>query len=304
MTTRAVRVVAIIVALVGVGVGWIAAAPATAAPGAEITETGWWSRNPFADPPDRGFQVATAPDGPVSVSAIRIAIDGRVTKATLAINEAGGVPEAAALRVCAGPSGWNASEHAWASAPQADCAKTASMSRSAASGNFTADITTLLTATKGSQTVMIVPAAGAPAWQVDFSIAILSAEVEPVPTSSSGSSTGSSEPDASSAGSGAIATGSPSGSSSPGPSANAFDFAATPSFVAPAADPVGSEPTLDPGPAADVVDTAANPIAAPLPPARGASQPWGRLIIFIPLSALAGAAITFGRRFAFERLAR
>lgn len=281
---------------------WFPTPSAHAAPGATVTETGWWSRNPFASPPDRGFQVATAPDGPASVSAVRVAVEGRVTKATLVINEAGGVPEAAALRVCAGASSWNATDHAWAAAPAADCAKTAPMTRNAAGGNFAADVTTLLQGVAGSTTLMIVPAAGAPAWQVDFSIAIISAEATPTPTTTTTTST-TSPPSGSPGGSGTSGSFGSGSSSSPTPPSNAFDFGSSTPAPPVETGTIGPDPSLDPDPAIEDevgADLASGAIAVP---STATSQPWGRLVVFLPLSALAGALIAFGRRFTLDRLA-
>lgn len=284
--------------------GWVAAPTAGAAPGASVTETGWWSRNPFAAPPDRGFQVATAPDGPVSVSAVRIAVEGRITKATLVLNEAGGIPEAASLRVCSGPSTWNATNHAWSAAPAADCSKTVAMTRNAAGANFAADVTSLVQSAVGSATLMVVPAPGAPAWQVDFSIAIVSAEAEPATTTTTAPATEPSSGGSDSAG-GFASGGSSSGGfagSTPSPP-NAFDFGTSAPLLPEQPPEIGTDPSLDPAPAGEGdpgTDLAAS--VAPLP-ATGTSQPWGRLVVFLPLSILAGAAIAYGRRFALDRLA-
>lgn len=285
---------------------WVQAPAVHAAPGAEVTETGWWSRNPFASPPARGFQVANAPDGAASVSAVRIAVEGRISKATLVINEAGGVPEAATIRACSGASSWSASDHAWAAAPASDCSKAVSMTRNAAGANFAADITPLLQGAIGSATIMIVPGGAPLAWQVDFSIAIVSAEAEPATTTTTTASPGgssggqSSAPPSGSGSFGASGSGASSSFAAPTPASNAFDFGATTPSL-PSEPTVGSDATLDPASPAD--DFGSDLAATVSAPSTGASQPWGRLVVFLPLSILAGAAIAFGRRFALDRLA-
>lgn len=295
----------VVAALAGaLALAWAAGvSPArAAAPGVQVTETGWWSRNPFADPPDGGFQVARAPDGDISTSAVRLAIEGRVTKATLVINEAGGVPEAAALRVCAATGTWSATNHAWSAAPQADCAKTAAMARNATGANWSADITALLQTSLPSVSVMIVPASSpAPAWQVDFSIAIVSAEAEPDPQPASSAGSGTS---GGASGSGSVVSGGETGGGgSPtfSPSSGGFSFGpTTPAFTA--AEPLGAEPSLDPAPQEQVTPEPVEEVALPVR-SSGASQPWGRLIVFLPLSILAGAAGAISRRRLLERAA-
>ncbi|MGI8793268.1 MAG: DUF7594 domain-containing protein [Acidimicrobiales bacterium] len=272
----------------------------SAAPGVEVTEVGWWSRNPIATAPDGGFQVANAPDGPASVAAVRLALEGKITKAILVINEDSGVPEAAAMRVCTTTATWSAANHTWANAPAATCGAAVQLTRNATGANWTGDITSLIPAGQASVSIMIVPeatAAARPAWQVNFSQAAVSAEAQAIPapttttTTSSGSGQGSGSPPPTA---GATFGGPSSGSGFPA-------FASGPSVTAPSSNFTNNPAPVDaPGTVADVSpatndDASLGGIAAA--PARATErQPWGRLFVFVPLSVAVSIALAVARR--------
>lgn len=278
--------------------------PAQGAPGMSVTETGWWSRNPAATAPAGGFQVGTAPDGPVSTSAVRLAIEGRIDKATIILGESGGVPSAAALRACVTTGSWSATTHEWAKAPAADCTKNVALTRNATAATWTADITALVPPGATTLSVMIVPATGgAPAWQVDFGLAIVSAEARPEPTTTTTTTMA-----ASSGPSGGSSAGFDNSGSSSTPASSAGTTFAGGSFVSDITTDAAADLALEPDPGT-VPDAAAaspsDPAALGFTPAvaaPGQSAPWDRLLLFLPVAAIAGAAIAAGRRRWLDRV--
>ena len=64
---------------------------------ARVDNVGWWSKRPAAQPISgpTSFEVASGPDGDESVAALRILIDGSVTKATLSLTEVANMGTAA-----------------------------------------------------------------------------------------------------------------------------------------------------------------------------------------------------------------
>ena len=134
----------------------------TAAAPAPISDVVWWSRNPVAQAPAGGFQVAAAPDGPVSVAAFHLQTSGNVQHATLTLTEAGGSTvnaSGATLVICPTFDTFTASnDHTYASAPKPACERAkASLTRDASTATWTGDITTVLAAASSPASVMVLP---------------------------------------------------------------------------------------------------------------------------------------------------
>ena len=262
---------------------------------ATVSEVGWWSRNPAAMPPPGGFQVAQAPDGDLSVSAIRIRVSGTsLLTARLSIVETQvvGTPT---VQVCRTAATWTAGPHAGDfNAPERDCASPVPLARNEAAREWTADVLPLLT-TGGDVSLMVVPAPDpanptplkAP-FQVDFGSAQVLATGGEVPSSDTGVGGGGGE-----VASGDFSLPVDSGLSV-APSSAPSDLS-VPAFTAP--------PDLNPAQAPAAAAPAQVPGRFPIRPATddgggGADTPWGRL----PLVMLGAAAIGATTAFARQRL--
>lgn len=254
--------------------------PAAADSPAQITDIGWWTRNPAPSAPAGGFEVARAPDGDLSVAAIRVLVNGRLTKGVLSLSESRGVrQDAAGIRACATPNAWTAAKPgAWADAPKADCSIGAVQLTRNASSQWTGDIAFLLGNASGqSVSVMIVPippVSADPGFQVQFGSASIDADAAPEAPSSS---FGGSSPVT-------VASGT-------GPAAQA------PAAVGVEAPSVAAPPAEVPNPLAEPLQPA-NSYPVAQPSAGGRGRPWGRLIPLVPLAAVVGAGASFARRLA------
>jgi hypothetical protein len=123
----------------------------TAAAPASVSDVAWWSRSPLAQAPAGGFQVAAAPDGPMSVAAFHLQTSGDVRQATLTLTEAGGTTVnalGATLVVCPTFDPFSASnDHTYARVPKPACDRArASLTRDAATATWKGDITTVVAA--------------------------------------------------------------------------------------------------------------------------------------------------------------
>lgn len=274
----------VLAAIVGVAV------PVPATADASITERGWWTRRPGATPqPGGGLEVAEAPDDDISVAALRIRVPGRLSRATLVLNEIGGVrADQATLRVCVTTSNWSAANPgAWGQRPAANCAGGGlELNRSPTGGSWSANVLPILP-TSGSVALMLVPGpppSGLPVdgFQVTFGGAVLDAvavddeqdDDEPV-TFSGPASTSPSSSDSFGFGFGGSVT----------PTTPPFEFA-EPGVAAP--------PPGDTG-AGESADQAFRP--QPSVASRGGpGTPWARIPGLVVLAGLAGAAAAYGRR--------
>lgn len=138
---------------------------------ATITEVGWWTRSPAASAPEGGLTVANAPDGPVSVAAVRVDVGTTgISRGTLTLAQSGGAaPGGAQLVACVVGDGWTAgAAGAIADAPATVCTGTAA-ALTLEGTSWTADVSDLLGDAKGSVSLAIVPAAGtAGLWDLRF----------------------------------------------------------------------------------------------------------------------------------------
>jgi hypothetical protein len=256
-------------------------------------QTGWWSQDATASAqPDGGFQVEALAGQAISVAAVRFSTPSGVTSATLSLQESGGfVTDDGALQVCPTHEPWEpANPGAAEDAPTPDCTTAAALSRDADAAVWTASVAPLLPALGGDASLMIVPVGTGDespldAYQVTFSAAALAVTAAPG-TTASPSTTAYVAP-APSGGGTTPSGGSPS-FAAPGPTA-----ATTPTTLAPAT------PLTSP---ADNTQTATDAFQPPslsagaTPGGGGADQPWERLLVLVPLSAIIGVAIVYARR--------
>ena len=164
-----------------------------------VSQVGWWTRSPSPEaPPDGGIAVGEAPDGNLSVAAIRISTGGGASGAKLTLAESGGQgQEAASLQVCTTEDGWNsAAGDPIDVAPRPTCPTDPVLLARDANGSWTADLTTLVTGKTGDVSLMIVPGpspapvpgVAAGAFQVAFTPPTVDGTVAPETSDSSSSS--------------------------------------------------------------------------------------------------------------------
>ena len=272
---------------------------------ASVMEVGWWSRQPGATAPEGGFSVTDAPDGAVSVAALKIDVRAqRVTKASLVLGEGDGTggAEIAAMQACPSPSDWQAaSPGALSAAPKADCSKGVDLKR--AGTLWQGDVTSLLS-TSGVLSVSIVPKAGASAglpvkavWNVTISSISLESEGEGI---SEGSTIAPSlADDDSGGGSGSIVSGDFEVVTPPSVTSSFRPSTFVPTTPTPAA-PL--EPALNAPPQPAAAEAPAQGTGTfprridAAPPGERDGRPWVRALLFLPLAALAGGGAVAGRR--------
>ena len=274
---------------------------------ATVVETGWWSRQPAAVP-GSAFEVARAPDGDVSVTALRIKVDGQVSSAQLQLSEVqlAGSPS---LQVCATLATWtapNPAPGAWDTRPAPTCGSTpVRMVHDEVQKLWSADIRSFLPTGQPTASVMIVPVADeaitvppplppppvgvpvAPPVTVPPPSTIPGQTPVPLPFTASFSGA-----QLVVQGSGSADTTSGAGDLSPldspiGDGGGSDSFFATPEIPAPSEQAIASPAQVEGRfPQRDDVG---------LPGKKGANQPWGRLPLLTLAAAAVGAGTTFGR---------
>lgn len=126
-----------------------------------VVAVGTWTRNPLAaDPPGGGVAVANAPDGALTVAAVRFS--GSATGVTLRLrpSDPGVAPLGAAVQACVTTSPWQPVVNGdLAAAPAADCSAGAVSLTADAGGVWSGDISVLL---ERSPSILLLPAPGAP----------------------------------------------------------------------------------------------------------------------------------------------
>lgn len=263
-----------------------AAPPASAAGAASIIQVGWWSQRPgAAELPEGGFELALAPNGPISQAALRVQVTAvQLTSALLELTPSdefgAGV---ASVHACPTNDAWApANPGAWDDRPEPDCdRKDLPLSRRQ-TGEWLGDVAELLNI--GTHSIVLVPMShpdtqGFPApYQLVFESAKLTASAPtPPPPNPPGDGGG-------------------SPSSSEGPSIIAVPD--TPPVAQNPGPPlVVVEPEDDPTPIPEA-PLAAAPTAGDEP---GEPRPWWRLALLLPLSGALGAAAVFARRYLRER---
>jgi hypothetical protein len=277
-----------------------------------VSAVGWWTRSPSpAAPPDGGIAVGEAPDGNLSVAAIRISTGGGASGAKLTLAESGGQgQEAASLQVCTTADGWNsAAGDDIGLAPRPDCPTEPVLLARDAAGSWTADLSTLVAGKTGEVSLMIVPGpppaavpgvAAAGAFQVAFNPPTVDGTVAPEASdSSSGSSYSFSD--------------TPSSGSSTFPSAAPYSAPDYSVANSPAFAPVGNTPSaVLPATQAPAVvssqDAGGGQTTFPVNDVGASKKPTSRLVLvgFVLLSVLVGGAAAAVRMLqekgAFNRL--
>lgn len=256
-----------------------------------VSTVGWWTRSPSpAAPPEGGIAIGQAPDGNLSVAAIRISTAGGASGAKLTLAESGGEgQEAASLQVCTTADAWNsAAGDDLALAPRPECPDEPVLLTRADDGSWTADLTTLVTGKTGDVSLMILPGpapaevpgvAVAGAFQVAFTPPTVDGTVAPESSDSSDSFSGS---DSSS-----------SGFPAPTPySPPAYSVDSSPAFA-----PVGNTPSvvLPPTQSSAAVSSqqaGGGQASFPVNDVGAATKPTSRLVIlgFVLAAVLVGAA--------------
>lgn len=132
---------------------------------AKVDKVGWWSKRPAAQATTgpTSFEVASGPDGNESVAAVRILIYGTVTKATLVVSEAANQTTAISvpkLQACRTDTPWILTKNPgpYTDAPKPDCTSGAVALARDDKGNWTGDITAMLTGPLSERSVMVLPA--------------------------------------------------------------------------------------------------------------------------------------------------
>ena len=278
-----------LIAAIGFGVAY----QAQGAPDVtSIGFVGWWSKRPGAMPTktDTGFEIASGVDGTESAAAFRILIRGDVTSATLVLTEESDTAMVAVsppkLQVCPTDTPWlKINGGKYADAPKPNCDSPIALTRNAEKLTWSADVTNLLAGPRSELSLMVVPAPDAalpvsPTFLITFTTPRIDATGTPdvvAPT------TGVAKP---------VVT-SPKPATSPGPAAAPR---VTPS--GPVSSPTATVATAPPTTAAPAPQQAAAPTPArfAVPGSKRPSKPWGKLVVLIPLSLLAGVAYTLARK--------
>lgn len=262
----------------------LGAVPAGAAP---PEAAGWWTRRPGAAPRGDGdIELAADLQGEASVAAVRVPAGAL----RLVLTEDGAAPEGTAFRACPATTPWvPADGGAWDARPQADCDAGAVDAVRGASGQWTVELGTL-----DATDLVLVPVRRdvVPGLAVGFTAAFSTLDVVTSAPTGSGSSTPRPAP--------APSTG------------TATPVAPPPTRVPSVAVPAPNSPLVPPAPAPAPVDAPPQETAAPGPGTSvptpmfdfqrtADDRPWGRLLVLVPLSALAGLAAAGGRNIAWGR---
>lgn len=288
---RRIPFVSAVAAAVAVAALLVAPLEVRAQEAATITEVGWWSQNPTTAPPAGGFQVAQAPNGDVSIAAVRISVASpSLTAARLLLQESQ-VVGTATLQVCRTTSAWSASEHGFDDRPEVDCGAPVALQRNEASREWAADVLALVSS-GGDVSLVVVPAPD-PAnptplktpFQADFTGATIVASGADPTTESAGGGAG-----------GGLA----SGDLGSLPSDTGLSVAPTSPVDEFAISPVGAPPDLNPAaaPAAAAPPQVPGrfPVRSSATGGGGSDTPWGRLPLVILAAGLFGAATAFARQ--------
>lgn len=152
-------------------------------------EVGWWTRSPAATAPEGGAVVASGPDGPVSVSALRTASGDRVSSAWFEAVEVGGVAtDRATISVCIVGAEWEpAAGGALEDAPATTCADGVEAERNPSSLTWTADLTALVaSAGDGVLSVALVPGPAVDLLPAGFEVRLATPRLEVEAAASAG----------------------------------------------------------------------------------------------------------------------
>jgi len=292
------RVVATVLLVGGVTLGWT-----TGAGAASDMEAGWWDRNadallPALDPPpDGALRVANDPTGPSAVAAVRFALDDGEADPTLVLRTADDpVPADAGFVACPATSDWEPADgEPLDDAPSADCDGSAALGAVAADGaSVSFDLSTFPDGPTFDVVISPAPSGANPVadtYAVDFAIPtaddVVARPAPAAPGGGSGAGAGTASP-----GAAAGPTASPGGSSptySPPamPTGGGFTSPGTPAVEVPAPAAATGGPAGSGGTAAPV--TGVSPVASPPIDVTDASNPrWVGLVVALAAIGLGG----------------
>lgn len=282
------RPFAVLVAVALVLVLLAAGSPAAVAAEAPVRTTGWWSRQPLAQPvADGGFAVMWAVEQEQAAAAVRIPRTSELQGTVyLTLHERGGAAQdQGGILACRTTAPWTSvNPGPYEALPPSTCAAGSSveLGRDGSAGVWVADITALLAAASGPALDLVLhpvgrrPAAELPVtapFEVQFARATLLIDagtpppgLEPPPAA---------EP-------GGVDPGLPGGGAPP----SALDLPLFPPEVPPAA----TVPTTEPPSPGDLV------ALGPVDGTGSDDAPWGRLAVLLPISALSGLGLAAVRR--------
>ena len=243
-----------------------------------VTQVGWWTRSPVPPTvPEGGVAVGAAPDGALTVSAVKIDAGDGASGTSLRLVETGGQgQQAAGVQVCPTDTSWSAATgDALDKAPKDACASASVAMTRGADGTWTADVQKLVDGKTGDVALIVLPAAGSVAFQIEYAPPIVDGSV-------SEASSDESTTDFSSVGSTATET---------SPSSDSSSFTA-PETVTPA--PVVAPPTTVAAPTT-VATIASTPDYAAGIPARTSSEERGvtkaTVLIWYVVAAVFGTMV-------------
>lgn len=289
--------------LLGIGlVGW-AIPVAEATTSSPALATGWWSRQPLAQPvADDGFQVDWAAEQEQSMAAVRLDVSAATSgTAYLVLQEAeagGAAEDQAALVVCATSTQWVAANPgAYADRPTADCAASPSvqLGRDAGARQWIGDMTSLVGSGSAGVLSVVVRPIGKPVAEgvtatAPFSVQFSAAElrIEDATTGPTGSTT-------------TETTFPPIGYESETPSYS--DPGISYPAIGGTFDPPAFVPVETPALTTDATGPSPEEVIAlgPVDATSSSSRPWGRLVVLTPLSAGLGALAAAGRHWLLDR---
>lgn len=284
--------------LVGVGLGAWSIPIAQALTTAPATATGWWTRQPLAQPvADDGFEVAWAAEQEQSMAAVRVDFSAAAgATVQLALKEAGGnAADQGGVVVCVTTDAWApANPGSYADHPEADCeaGPSVELSRDADATEWTGDVTSLA-GSGGSVSLVVRPIGkplgdGSPA-SAPFSVQFAQAELRFEAASAPGPVTeDTTAPPSYDVGEGGA-------SSDPGYSYPDLGTGLEAPVLPPVAPPAAvTDTTLAPAPDDEFV-------LGPVDVSADGGRPWGRLLVLTPLSAGLGTLAAAGRRWQLDR---
>lgn len=170
-----------------------------------VSAVGWWTRSPSPPTvPDGGIAVGVAPDGDLSVAAIKLDTAGGAAQAKLSLKESDAQgAEAASLQVCTTSDEWSAAKgDELDAAPRATCPAEPVLLTRASDGTWTADVASLIASQQGEVSIMVLPAPApaptpatvpgvdaAPPFQIAFDKPVVDGSVLPDTSSDASGST-------------------------------------------------------------------------------------------------------------------
>lgn len=285
----------------------LALLPGAATASAAVTEVSWWTRSPLAGPPEGGFGVGAAPDGPTTVSAITVDLAGGVETLVLTAAPAGEVTGLAAIEVCLAPGQpASSSGDALEGAPAKACDGEA-VPFGRAGDAWRADVSSLVAGATGTTTLAVVPAAGSGAVPYEVAFAAPTVQATGVPDDTGGregGGTATPPPTPTTARPGG-------GTAAPAPPAIRLDPVTTPTLdrpgaptapatSAPASDPA-TAPAGPPGGADDGAGSAFELATGGLIDAEASAPRWGEAFLLVLIGVAVGAVVYGGSRFAEAR---